>query len=318
MITYFINLKRFDIPRAMGGVCPSENPARWLETVIEALARSGRPEGSRIVLLLPESLLLTAIGSVGKVCTGEWMEVGSQSVLPMDVASGKNFGAFTGMRTAKSMLALGCSWTLIGHSEEKANFLRMLSAYDTAVTEDSEHRSRAQSTIMRELHGSLEMALHAGLQVLICIGETAQERGAGGLDLQMKARIREVLNTQLDAYLSGLPTDLVRHQVSIAYEPVWAIGPGKTPPDAAYINMVAEFILEHLRKTFTLELPVVYGGGLKEENAAAISSVNGLSGGLIALTRFAGEIGFYAEDFIKIVHNSRWDANKVGKEGQHA
>jgi triosephosphate isomerase len=318
MITYFVNLKRFDIPRALGGVCPSDNPTRWLETVIEALASNGRPEGSRIVLLLPESLLATAVNSVAKAGIGEWMEIGSQSVVPMDAAVGKNFGAFTGMRTAKSMRALGCGWTLIGHSEEKANLLRILSAYDTAILEDAEHRSRADSTIMRELHGSLEMALRAGLQVLICIGETARERGTGPLDDQMQARIREVLDTQLDAYLAGLPADLVRQQISIAYEPVWAIGPGKTPPDAAYIAMVAGFILEHLRTTYAQERPVVYGGGLKEENAAAISSVDELSGGLIALTRFAGEIGFYTEDFIKIVHNSHWHANKVGKEGQHA
>ena len=85
-------------------------------------------------------------------------------------------------------------------------------------------------------------------------------------------------------------------QVALAYEPVWAIGPGKTPPDAAYITDIARFIKSRLP-----HLPVVYGGGLKSDNAKMLAGIAEIDGGLIALTRFSGEIGFYPEEYLEIV-----------------
>src|SRR5699024_6581396 len=97
---------------------------------------------------------------------------------------------------------------------------------------------------------------------------------------------------QLDAGLRDVDT---RHIV-IAYEPIWSIGPGRQPAGAQYIDKAARFIKEH-----TGGMDVVYGGGLKKENAAMLAAVASVDGGLIALTRFSGEIGFYPEEYLEIV-----------------
>ena len=122
----------------------------------------------------------------------------------------------------------------------------------------------------------------AGLSVLYCIGEKSEEQDAW----------QEVLGAQLDTGLDSLD----KSRVVIAYEPVWSIGPGKTPADKPYIEKVAHFV-----KKRTGGLPVVYGGGLKTDNAAMLASIAEIDGGLIALTRFSGEIGFYPEEYLDII-----------------
>ena len=82
----------------------------------------------------------------------------------------------------------------------------------------------------------------------------------------------------------------------IGYEPVWSIGPGKTPAGKEYITKVARLV-----KDTVGDVPVVYGGGLKEDNAAMLAGIDEIDGGLIALTRFKGEIGFYPEEYLNIV-----------------
>jgi triosephosphate isomerase len=105
-------------------------------------------------------------------------------------------------------------------------------------------------------------------------------------------RWQAVLAEQLQTGLKGAD----RARVVIAYEPVWSIGPGKTPADEAYIRKVAAFIKETTRG-----MDVVYGGGLKADNAAMLASIPQVDGGLIALTRFVGEIGFYPEEYLRII-----------------
>ena len=82
----------------------------------------------------------------------------------------------------------------------------------------------------------------------------------------------------------------------IAYEPIWSIGPGKAPADKPYITKIARFV-----KQRTGGLDVVYGGGLKQDNAAMLASIDEIDGGLIALTRFSGEIGFYPDEYLDII-----------------
>ena len=121
-----------------------------------------------------------------------------------------------------------------------------------------------------------------GLKVLYCIGEKSEEQ----------AQWEKVLGDQLEIGLAG--TD--KSRVVIAYEPVWSIGPGKTPADAPYIQKIARFVKER-----TGGLDVVYGGGLKTDNAAMLASIPEIDGGLIALTRFTGEIGFYPAEYLDII-----------------
>jgi triosephosphate isomerase len=136
--------------------------------------------------------------------------------------------------------------------------------------------------VNRILNKEVKAAIAAGLKVLYCIGETADEQ----------QNWKEVLKKQIEIGLEG--TD--KSKVTIAYEPVWAIGPGKTPPDAEYIAKIAKYV-----KEVSGGLDVVYGGGLKTDNASMLAGIKEIDGGLIALTRFSGNIGFYPEEYLEII-----------------
>ena len=101
-----------------------------------------------------------------------------------------------------------------------------------------------------------------------------------------------MLGEQLRVGLEGVDIS----KVVIVYEPVWSIGPGKTPAGKDYITMIARFVKER-----TDGLDVVYGGGLKVDNAEMLASIDEIDGGLIALTRFQGEIGFYPDEYLEII-----------------
>ena len=137
------------------------------------------------------------------------------------------------------------------------------------------------AAVNRLLNQEVRRAVEAGLTVLYCIGEKAEEQ----------ERWQEVLKEQIETGLEGVD----RAKVVIAYEPVWAIGPGKIPPDQAYITKIADYV-----KEVSGGMDVVYGGGLKQDNAKMLSEIGSIDGGLIALTRFAGEIGFYPEEYLEI------------------
>ena len=203
------------------------------------------------------------------------MKLGCQGVYRDDTALGGNFGAFTTNRPAAAAKALGCESVLIGHCEERADKLGILA--EAGVT-----GAAAAQAVNRLLNQEMRAAIARGLSVLYCIGEKSEEQDAW----------QEVLGAQLDTGLAGVN----KGQVAIAYEPIWSIGPGKTPADTPYIEKIARFV-----KQRTGGLPVVYGGGLKANNAAMLASIEEIDGGLIALTRFSGEIGFYPEEYLEII-----------------
>jgi triosephosphate isomerase len=224
--------------------------------------------------------------------------IGCQGVFREDVAPDANFGAFTTNRPAAAMRNLGCDWALIGHSEERHDKLGMIAKYDPAVLSEAKQRARAQQAVDELLNAEVRAALNAGLQVLLCVGETAAERGDGEFKEQ-KPRIEAVLRSQLENGFRGIAA--LDGQVAIGYEPIWAIGPGKTPPGAEYIDFVAGFIKQAMLELYGFKPRVVYGGGLKAENAGMIGSIPTVAGGLVALTRFSGEIGFYPEELRIII-----------------
>ena len=168
--------------------------------------------------------------------------------------------------------ALGCGWTLIGHCEERNDKNGILA--EAGVTDTA--------AVNRLLNQEIKAAIARGLKVLYCIGEKSEEQAAW----------QEVLGEQLDVGLDGVD----KSQVVIAYEPIWSIGPGKTPADKPYIEKIARFVKER-----TGGIPVVYGGGLKSDNAEMLASIPEIDGGLIALTRFSGEIGFYPDEYLEII-----------------
>ena len=268
----YLNLKRFDIPIKYGGVNRIADPKEWGEFIVdhtqEVLNLYDKHEVG-FVMFMPEAHLFGAIGALDD---GSILEIGSQSIYREDTAVGGNFGAFTTQRTGNAMKAVGCTSTIIGHCEERKDKAGILS--EAAITDTD--------AINRILNKEIKAAVAAKLKVLYCIGESMEEQ----------ENWREVLRKQLAIGLDGIDM----RNITIAYEPVWAIGPGKIPPDKEYIEKIAKFV-----KEVTKGCPVVYGGGLKKDNAKMLASIPEIDGGLIALTRFQGEIGFYPDEYLEII-----------------
>jgi triosephosphate isomerase len=280
----FLNLKRFDISTAHAGVNSLAPMRLWATDIVTACGQglAGLPsvgEGAwEFPIFFPEAHLLGAAAALAGTAlpgaVGHPLSIGCQSVHRADTGTGKNFGAFTSSLTANAAVELGCTWTIIGHSEERAKLLYPLQRAD--VPHEVAHQ--VVHTILNE---EIRMARSAGLSVLYCIGEQ---------DFEVANR-KSVLENQIS---SGLG-DIDRTNIVLAYEPIWAIGPGKTPPTADQIAHTANLIKQ------LSAVPLVYGGGLKKENAQAIGGIRELDGGLIALTRFSGDIGFYPDEYLEIV-----------------
>lgn len=269
----FLNLKRFDITPELGGVNRLAEPRAWGEAVTSSIKQVAEryADVAEFAAFLPEAHLIGAVRGVGRSPLG----VGCQGVHGADTAVGGNFGAFTSLRTGNAVAQLGCGWALIGHCEERMN-LRAVMGEAGAAPEDVER------AVNRVLAREVIAAQAAGLKVLFCMGERSEE----------VERWEEVLTAQVTEGLEG--ADLAN--VRIAYEPVWSIGPGKTPADAPYIQKVARLV-----KSVVPGVDVVYGGGLKADNAEMLAGIPEIDGGLIALTRFSGEIGFYPDEYAQIV-----------------
>ena len=268
----FLNLNRFDVPAAYGGVNRIAELKDWGGYIVrntqEALKRYD-PEEVEFVQYFPEAHLLNAVAAR---CEGSPVEVGCQSVYRMNTAVGGNFGAFTTNRPVSAMLAMGVNATIIGHCEERNDKMGILAEAGVADTK----------AVNRILNQEIKLAVENGMKVLYCIGEKDTE-----LD-----RWDEVLREQLEVGLAGVD----KSKVVIGYEPIWSIGPGKTPAGKDYITKIARFV-----KEVTGGTPVVYGGGLKVDNAEMLASIPEIDGGLIALTRFQGQIGFYPDEYIEII-----------------
>lgn len=266
----YLNLKRFDIPTACDGVNRIAGMAEYGEFIVRNVQdKLKKYDGVDFSIFFPEAHILSAIGARKKESS---LKIGCQGVYRADTAKGGNFGAFTTNRPAAAAVAMGCDTTIIGHCEERNDKAGILAE---AGIIDAE-------AVNRILNQEIKCAVARGMDVLYCIGEKSEEQ----------EQWQEVLKHQLETGLEGVD----RAKVVIAYEPVWSIGPGKTPAGEDYITMVARFVKEK-----TGGMDVVYGGGLKQENASILAGIKEIDGGLIALTRFSGEIGFYPEEYLDIV-----------------
>ena len=150
-------------------------------------------------------------------------------------------GAYTGEVSAEMLLELGVRGALVGHSERR----QLFGETDEMVA----RRARA--------------ALQAGLGVIACVGETLEQRESGDTELVLKIQVEAI------AFAAGAHERLV-----IAYEPVWAIGTGRTAT-AAQAQEAHEFIKE------LLAVPVLYGGSVKPENAAELLAQSAIDGALV-------------------------------------
>ena len=173
-------------------------------------------------------------------------------------------GAYTGEVSAIMLNDFSCKYALIGHSER-----RTLYGETNALIAHKFHTARS-----------------TGLTPLLCVGETLQERESGATET--------IIGAQLDAVLA-LGVAEIGHAV-IAYEPVWAIGTGKTAsPDQA--QQVHAFIRSKIAKhdvTISDSIKILYGGSVKRTNAADLFSMPDIDGGLI------GGASLDAEEFLSI------------------
>ena len=162
-------------------------------------------------------------------------------------------GAYTGEVSAGMLVSVGCTHVIIGHSERRQYF---------GETDDTVNRK-------------LKAALGAGLTPIVCVGEVLQERESG--------QTEEVLCRQCQRGLSGISGEEARKLV-IAYEPVWAIGTGKTatPQLAAEAHRVLRAeAAKFLGKPVAENLRILYGGSVKPENATALMSESEIDGALV-------------------------------------
>lgn len=300
----FVNLKRFEVPKSFGGLCPQANPIAWIEDVISDVVQSGLGANDRLQLtfLLPEGLVSAANRRLKtfSVDLTKMVAIGCQGVHWENIQAGKNFGAFTSSLPAAAAVALGCKWAIIGHSEERKAKMQVMRAYEPGIETDPVLRALSNRATDQLIQAEVTAALSSGLRVLLCVGESAEERGEGDFEKQ-KSSITDVLKNQLLVDLQSSQQALLDGRIVIGYEPIWAIGPGKTPPGAEYISFVSSTIKDIIREYFGADVDVVYGGGLKEENAAMLAGIGTIDGGLVALTRFTGEIGFSVQELHAIV-----------------
>lgn len=162
-------------------------------------------------------------------------------------------GAFTGAISGAMLLGSGCEFVILGHSERRQYF---------GDTDDTVNRR-------------LEVALEAGLSPILCVGEVIEEREAGLTE--------EVLRRQCTRAFYGISGKKAA-KLSIAYEPVWAIGTGKTAtPEIAqdaHLVIRAE-ASKAFGKEFAATLPILYGGSVKPENAKSLMSQPDIDGALV-------------------------------------
>lgn len=268
----FLNLKRFDVPVELGGVNRIAALNEWGSYIVKNTQEALKKYDSQkveFVQYFPEAHLLNAVAAR---CEDSPVKVGCQSVYRMNTAVGGNFGALTTNRPVAAMKAMEVNYTIIGHCEERNDKMGILA--EAGVTDTK--------AVNRILNQEIKLAVENGMKVLYCIGEK---------DTELE-NWDEVLREQLEIGLA----DVDKSQIVIGYEPIWSIGPGKTPAGKDYITKVARFV-----KEVTGGIDVVYGGGLKVDNAEMLASIEEIDGGLIALTRFQGEIGFYPEEYLEII-----------------
>ncbi|WP_312552399.1 triose-phosphate isomerase [Massilia sp.] len=175
-------------------------------------------------------------------------------------------GAYTGEVAASMLVDFGCSYVIVGHSERRAYH----GETDQVV---------AQKTLA---------ALNAGLTPIVCVGETLEQREAGQTNV--------VVDRQLSAVLELLDVDAAA-RIVVAYEPVWAIGTGKTATPAMAQEVHAQ-LRSQLRERSAAageRVAILYGGSMKPDNAAELMAQGDIDGGLI------GGAALKAADFLAII-----------------
>jgi triosephosphate isomerase len=224
----------------------------------EGVAQAASALADVDLAVCPPSCYLEA---VGQVLRGSRVALGAQNMYF------EKDGAFTGEISAAMLVDLGCQYVILGHSERRH-----------ILGEDDQF-------INKKVHA----ALAAGLMPIVCLGELLAEREAG--------KTSQVIRTQFDGSLAGLSAEQVR-RVVIAYEPVWAIGTGKTatPQQAEEVHRdLRNLLARHFDPQTAISVVIQYGGSVKPENAAELLGQPNIDGALV------GGASLKIEQFLGIV-----------------
>jgi len=206
----------------------------------------------------------TALGAVEEILTGSVVQLGAQNVHWQDE------GAFTGEVSVSMLADYGCSHVIIGHSERR-------------------HYFQESDEVIQD---KLEKVFSTELTPILCIGESLEAREAD--------RVQEVIPSQLERALREL-TDPQTSRIIIAYEPVWAIGTGRTatPELAEKVHfLIRSWLSDHSSVGVADQVRILYGGSVTPENAAQLIEQENIDGFLV------GGASLDAQSFAKIVQQS--------------
>ena len=202
----------------------------------------------------------THLCAVNKALAGSRVELSAQNCADHEK------GAYTGEVSVSMLKAVGCKWVILGHSERRQYY---------GETDE-------------KLVVKVKLALEAGLGVILCVGENLEEREAG--------KHFDVCGAQIKNVLYNFTEEYMKH-VIVAYEPVWAIGTGKTAT-AEQAEEIHAFIRKTLAEKFGAQVSddttILYGGSCKPSNAKELFAQPDIDGGLI------GGAALKAADFIEI------------------
>jgi triosephosphate isomerase len=197
---------------------------------------------------------------VAKVVRGTPVGLGGQNLYP------EKEGAFTGEVSPTMLVDVGCQYVIVGHSERRHKL------------------GETDPFINRKVHAGLA----AGLTVIVCVGETLQEREAN--------QTEKVLDGQITLGLAGISAESLKHLV-LAYEPVWAIGTGRnaTPEQAQEVHaFLRRRVGESCGTDAAAALIIQYGGSVKPDNAAQLLKQPDVDGALV------GGASLQADQFLAI------------------
>jgi triosephosphate isomerase len=231
----------------MHGLDSSLDEARAIAASLDAQAPAAR------VAICPPA---TLIHRLAHALAGSGIEIGGQDCRP------EPRGAFTGCVSAEMLADSGATLVILGHSERRTGY----------------------GETSADVAAKVVAALRAGLEPIVCVGETADERAAG-----------RTLPVVLGQMRDSLPEALADRPFALAYEPVWAIGTGVTPTAAQIENVHASIRLALTRRWPGAATPILYGGSVKPDNAAAILRLREVGGALV------GGASLTAAEFLPIV-----------------
>jgi len=226
--------------------------------LVEELSRRLQGVDNVEVVVCPP---FTALESAAAVCRGTNIKLGAQNM------HWEDRGAFTGEISPVMLKDAGCEYVIIGHSERRQHFC--------------EHNDSVSKKV--------RAALKHGLTPIVCVGETLSERQSGVTD--------KVCRDQVYAGLEGLERGQAE-KIVIAYEPVWAIGTGKSASskDAEHvINYIRILLRELFGEAVSSAIRIQYGGSVKPENTEELMAQPNIDGALV------GGASLQAESFAEII-----------------